>query len=50
MHTDRIWAEFLIILTKEFYFGVLHAVVHPLSRLLEELSLATTLQGVYFIF
>jgi hypothetical protein len=36
-----------------FYFGVLHPVARTLSRLLKELSLATTLQGVfilYFIF
>jgi hypothetical protein len=33
-----------------FYFGVLHPVARTLSRLLEEPSLATTLQGVYFIF
>jgi hypothetical protein len=35
---------------KYFYFGVLHPVACTLSRLLEEPSLATTLQGVYFIF
>jgi hypothetical protein len=33
-----------------FYFGVLHPVVLTLSRLSEELFLATTLQGVYFIY
>jgi hypothetical protein len=33
-----------------FYFGVLHPVARTLSRLLEEASLATTLQGVYFTF
>jgi hypothetical protein len=33
-----------------FYFGAIHPVACTLSRLLEELSLATTLQGVYFIF
>jgi hypothetical protein len=33
-----------------FYFGVLHPVACILSRFLEELWLATTLQGVYFIF
>jgi hypothetical protein len=33
-----------------FYFGVLHPVARTLSRLLEEPSLATTIQGVYFIF
>jgi hypothetical protein len=36
-------------LLMDFYFGVLHSVVHTVSRLLE-LSLATTLKGVYFIF
>jgi hypothetical protein len=35
---------------KIFYFGVPHPVALTLSRLLEEPSLATTLQGVYFIF
>jgi hypothetical protein len=30
-----------------FYFGVLHPVVRALSRLWEEPSLATTVQGVY---
>jgi hypothetical protein len=33
----------------DFYFGVLHPVAHTLARLLEGMSLATTLQGVYFI-
>jgi hypothetical protein len=33
-----------------FYFGVLHPVARTSSRLLEEPSLATNLQGVYFIF
>jgi hypothetical protein len=33
-----------------FYFGVLHPVARTLSRLLEEPSLATTLEGVCFIF
>jgi hypothetical protein len=31
-----------------FYFVVLHSVALTLSRLLEEPSLTTTLQGVYF--
>jgi hypothetical protein len=35
---------------KDVYFGVLHPVARTLSRLLEEPSLATTLQRVYFIF
>jgi hypothetical protein len=34
----------------DFYIGVLHPIAHTLSRLLEEPSLATTLQSVYFIF
>jgi hypothetical protein len=34
----------------QFLFWVLHPVARTLSRLLEEPSLATTLQGVYFIF
>jgi hypothetical protein len=33
-----------------FYFAILHPVARTLSMLLEEPSLATTLQGVYFIF
>jgi hypothetical protein len=33
-----------------FIFGFLHPVALTLSRLLDEQSLATTLQGVYFIF
>jgi hypothetical protein len=33
-----------------FYFWVLHPVARILSRLLEEPSLATTLQYVYFVF
>jgi hypothetical protein len=33
-----------------FHFGVLHPVAPTLSRLLEDPPLATTLQGVYFIF
>jgi hypothetical protein len=37
-------------LISNLYFGVLHPVARTLSRLLEEPSLATTLQGVYFIF
>jgi hypothetical protein len=32
------------------YFGVLHPVARTLSRLLEEPSLTTTRQGIYFIF
>jgi hypothetical protein len=32
------------------YFGVLHPVARTLSRLLEEPSLATTLQDIYFIY
>jgi hypothetical protein len=31
----------------KFYFGVLHPVARTLSRLLEEPSLPTTVQGVY---
>jgi hypothetical protein len=31
----------------DFNFGVLHPVARTLSRLLEEPSLATTVQGVY---
>jgi hypothetical protein len=34
----------------EFYFGVLHPVARTSSRLLDEPSLATALEGVYFIF
>jgi hypothetical protein len=34
--------------TSSFYFGVLHPVARTLSRLPEEPSIATTLQGVYF--
>jgi hypothetical protein len=33
-----------------FYFGVLHSVARTLSRLLEEPSIATTLQGILYIF
>jgi hypothetical protein len=33
-----------------FYFGVLHPVACIISRLLEEPSLATTFQDIYFIF
>jgi hypothetical protein len=33
-----------------FIFGVLHPVARILSMLLEEPSLATTLQGVYFTY
>jgi hypothetical protein len=33
----------------DFYFEVLHPVARTLPRLLEEPSLATNLQGVYFI-
>jgi hypothetical protein len=36
--------------SNDCYFEVLHPVVCTLSRLPEEPSLATTLQGVYFIF
>jgi hypothetical protein len=32
------------------YFGVLHPVASTLSKLLEEPSVATAFQGVYFIF
>jgi hypothetical protein len=34
-------------LFRDFYFGALRPVARALSRPLEELSLATTLQGVY---
>jgi hypothetical protein len=34
----------------DFYFGVLRPVACTLSRSLEDPSLTTTLQGVYFIF
>jgi hypothetical protein len=40
----------IIIILHYLYFGVLHPVARTLSRLLEEPSLATTLQSVYFIF
>jgi hypothetical protein len=40
----------MITCKSNLYFGVLHPVAHTLSRLLEEPSLATILQGVYFIF
>jgi hypothetical protein len=33
-----------------FYFGVLHPVAWALSRLSEEPSFATTVQGVYFTY
>jgi hypothetical protein len=33
-----------------FYFGVLHPVARALSRLLEEPSFATTVEGVYFTY
>jgi hypothetical protein len=33
-----------------FYFGVLHPFARTLSRLLEEPSLATTIQAVYLYF
>jgi hypothetical protein len=33
-----------------FYFGVLYPVARIISGILEELSFATTFQGVYFIF